>query len=226
MSVFQLGISIIALFLASIIFTVINWIFLSKLSFRISSLEKELEKKSSELATLKKERTSAAQVHGAPASAVRVPVHTESPVEQQAVMDGAIQIVRNVGGVFKTTTAEIMHASSENSSSDDLQAEDAAYRQSPAVKNGVVIPLFSPVVGGADFNRLYQSLVEIMKNRRDPQIAFDCAGIQALSDQELDYMEKLYRSLLSHKRSLVLVHCNDQLVALLQRKPLIAAIVR
>ena len=168
---------------------------------------KELEKKNSELDALKKERASTQQNKTAPA--VEVAVSTE-PLSQQGFADeNSIQVVRNVGGVFKPATVEGPYGPG-------VKAE----------KPAVIIPLFSPLTGGADFNTLYRALVEFMKSRRDPLIAFDCANISTLSDPDVDYIEKLYQSLLNHKRSLLLLNCSSALSALFQRRPLIAALVR
>jgi cell division protein FtsL len=89
-----------------------------------------------------------------------------------------------------------------------------------------VIPLFSPVAQGPDFNNLYAALIELLKSGENRLIGFDFGGIQFLNDGELEYLEKIYRSLASQKRSLVLLNCSGTLTALLQRRPPLATLVR
>jgi hypothetical protein len=228
MSVSQMFIAAIVLFLITTILTAINWALQSKISSRISALEKELEKKNSELDALKKERASTAPKHGAPAPSTGVSVQMEVPaVQQQALDDDTIQIMRNVGGIFQTATAGLPHASSPQSmSAAPPPVIKPAYQRSPADTTGVVIPLFSLAAQGADLNRLYQLLMEALKTRNDRLIVIDCAGVLQLSGQELDYIETLCRSLEGRKRSLVFQNCAPQLLALVQNRPPIAALVR
>jgi hypothetical protein len=97
----------------------------------------------------------------------------------------------------------------------------------PAANNApVVIALFSQASGGADFNLLYNNLIAALKTRTTQTIAFDCGGIQYLSDPELEYLEKIYRSLISQNRKLLLVNCSNELGDLLQRQPELASLIR
>jgi hypothetical protein len=103
----------------------------------------------------------------------------------------------------------------------------AAFQErQPPTGAGVVLPLFSAAAGRADFNLLYNTLMNTLKTRPDRTIAIDCSGVQTLGGQELDYLEKLHLSLKNQGRSLVFVHCAQNLAALLQCRSSLAASLR
>lgn len=90
-----------------------------------------------------------------------------------------------------------------------------AQQSSRAPAPGIVIPLFNRQTGEADFNALYGNLVTALKKSSCQSIAFDCGGIQYLSDGEIEYLEKIHRSLVSQGRHLHLVHCSKELKTIL-----------
>jgi hypothetical protein len=99
--------------------------------------------------------------------------------------------------------------------------------QAPVASNPpVVIALFSQAAGGLDFNAVYETLITVLKSQTTQSIAFDCGGIQFLSDPELEYLEKIFQSLVAQNRTLQLLNCCDALVDLLQRQPDLASLVR
>jgi hypothetical protein len=99
--------------------------------------------------------------------------------------------------------------------------------QAPAANNRpVVIALYSPASGSADFTILYNKLVATLKTHPNHTIAFDCGGIQYLSDLELEYLDKINQSLVSQNRYLLLVNCSNELGSLLQGRRELASLIR
>jgi hypothetical protein len=96
----------------------------------------------------------------------------------------------------------------------------------PAEDRTIVLPLFSPAAGGADFNGLYNQLIEALKIPSNQNIAFDCGGIQFLVDQEIEYFEKMCHSLVSQNRSLQILNCGSELRSLLQQNGRLASLIR
>ncbi|MBN1128110.1 MAG: hypothetical protein JXA71_03945 [Chitinispirillaceae bacterium] len=90
----------------------------------------------------------------------------------------------------------------------------------------VILQLLSPATGGADFNALYNNLMELIKSGSNQGIAFDCGGIQFLSDAEIEYLEKMCLSLVSQNRSTQIINCSDALRPLLQQRRQLAPFVR
>jgi hypothetical protein len=91
---------------------------------------------------------------------------------------------------------------------------------------GVTIQLFSRTSSAADLNFLYTSLMKILKTRTDRIIGIDCAGVQSLSDQEIEYLEKLCWSLKGQNREVVFSNCSSDLIVCLQRRPSLASLIR
>lgn len=241
-----------ALLVISVVFIVINLIYHVKITSRISNLEKDVDKKTLEFDALKKDRSagpSAARydtqldthtkVFEMPLSQVDQQTVEETPIEE-----GSIQIVRNVRGTFETTDTMIHdHEYPETPAEPEPIppqpktvtptfshaspfASIAAAKKPAPLPAGIVIPLFSKTAQGPDFNQLYKSLVDAMKTSGDASFAFDLSGIESLNDGEVEYLEKIYSSLESQRRSLVFLHCSGNLAALIRRRPHIAALIR
>jgi hypothetical protein len=274
MSVIHLFIAILFLLFLSILISVIDWILQSRLSTRITLLEKELEKKTLSFDALKKERASL-HAQARQTAAVDLSTHLDMPTEPQLIEDGEIRVMRNVRGTFAPVEEpaaptpqipdeqiEATHVESLRSYpmtqpfdsspiATDAYPEDTkrwqqGIRQSPgssrppATRSSrnhapqsrniseapVIIPIFSPESGAADFDALYNHLIAALKTSSNPTIAFDCGRIQYFSDPELDYIEKIYRSLVSQNRSLVLLNCSGELVTCLQQHSEISSLVR
>jgi len=177
------------------------------------------------------------------------PVFTETtpqPADENPIEEGSIQIVRNVGGTFETTektihgqdysdqsaaTGEsVVHPEVKTTPEQAPVQPPAAPALSQTPKSakpaeGVVIPLFSQVINGPDFNQLYKALVEALK-KSPATVTFDLANIESLSDGELDYLEKIKASLVNQHRPLALINCPGNLAALMQRRPAIASLIR
>lgn len=253
MPILYLFFAIIAVLVISIVFTVISLISHVKISSRINNLEKDIEKKTLEYDALKKERSTGQSTinRSSPldmsTKVFEIPDSQENqqPVEERPIEEGSIQIVRNVGGTFETTDTVInSHGYSEPQAVTGNAAaqwetkaaapKPVAAQSSPAqpakqrapLPAGCVIPLLSRTTGAPDFNQLYKSLVEALKNSPDPAVAFDFSGIESLNDGELEYLEKIDVSLASQGRLLEFLHCSGNLAALLQRHPKIAPLIR
>lgn len=252
MSILHLFFAIIALLVISVVFVVVNLVYHVKITSRLSNLEKDVEKKTLEFDALKKDRSAgpSAASHDA-----QLDTHTrvfempllqdvQQPVEDTPVDGGSIQIVRNVRGTFETTDTMIHdHAYPETPAEPEPIppqpktatppfshgspfASIAAVKKPAPPPARVVIPLFSKTAQGPDFNQLYQSLVEAMKTSVDSAFAFDLSGIDSLSEGELEYLEKIYSSLASQRRSLAFLHCSGNLAALIRQRPHIASLIR
>jgi len=253
MSILHLFFAIIALLVISIAFIMVNIIYHVKITSRLNNLEKDIEKKTFEFDALKKDRSAgqSAVHHDSP-----VDMHTkvfETPlsqsvqpqIEESPVEEDSIQIFRNVGGTFETTDtvihnnayAETPSGPVKVAAQPKIKAPPAAPSNAPvfspaSVKQpasppaGIVIPLFSRTAHGPDFNQLYKSLVDAMNTSADQAIAFDLSGIESLDDGELEYLEKIYLSLTSQRRSLFFLHCSGYLAALIRLRPQIAPLIR
>jgi hypothetical protein len=171
----------------------------------------------------------------APVSEERSPgLTTEMPIESTHV--------EAIGNVPVRKTAQAAAASPEDFPDDTKRwmqgVHPAAPRspapaarghdpQVPAANNApAVIALFSRASGGADFNVLYNNLIAALKTRSTQTIAFDCGGIQYLSGPEIEYLGKIYHSLVSQNRKLLLVNCSNELEALLQQQQELASLIR
>jgi hypothetical protein len=253
MSILHLFFAIIGVLLVSIAFIVVNLIYHLKITSRLNNLEKDIEKKTLEFDALKKDRPSG---HSTVRQEFQADMQTkvfemplsqsiQQPIEEDHVEEGSIQIVRNVRGTFETTDTVVLDQgySEAPDKTEDLAARpkikaasvapsDAPSFSPPLKKQtaspsaDIVIPLFSRMARGPDFNQLYQSLVDAMKTSADRTIAFDLAGIESLDDGELEYLEKIYLSLVSQRRSLVFLHCSGYLAALIRLRPQIAPLIR
>lgn len=254
MSILHLFFAIISVLLVSIAFMALNLFYHLKITSRVNNLEKDIEKKTLEFDALKKERStgqSAARFNTQADMSTKVfemPLtqEMEQPANEEAVEEDSIQIVRNVRGTFERTDTVIHnHGYLETPS----EPSDTSVRPTikspppaPAVRPiaaatkqaaaplpgaaGTIIPLFSAVIGGPDFNQLYKSLVEAMKSSGGPAFAFDLSGIESLNAGELEYLEKIYQSLAGQRRSLVFLHCSANLAAMIRHRPHLAPLIR
>lgn len=242
MSILHLFLVILGVLMIALVLTVINWIFQAKISSRIAAVEKELEKKTLELDSLRKEKATAA-ARAERASAVETVQPPEQPIQQQTIDEGAIQIVRNVRGTFSTASSysPVPPAAPYDGQPAATAPDDSTRRLSvirpeiprppvPPAGGGpaasTIIPLFSAARQGPDFTLLYDSLVAAMKTPDNRPIALDFSYINSLSDPELDYVEKICLLLAGQQRRLSFMCCSPALTEFLQRRPLIAALLR
>jgi hypothetical protein len=220
-----------------------------------------LEKKNLEFDVFKKERTATQAAPKAAAAALEMSDNIDMPLSQQTVEEGAIKIVRNVRGTFKTadapansyphsweteqqgegigsSTAETgtgtiedtkrwPPADRQKTTMDNTLRPKLAAAVSPATSEAdVVIPFFSQAAQGADFNFLNSAIVNVLKTRPDRTIFVSCAGVDLLSDPDLDYLEKICASIASQNRSLAFVQCGRNLAPLMMRRPSLASLVK
>ncbi|MBN2035348.1 MAG: hypothetical protein JW768_01270 [Chitinispirillaceae bacterium] len=120
MSIVTLFVAILGVLFISIVITVINWIFQSRLSARITLLEKELEKKTLEFDTLRKER-GGQPAQSEPRPFIDVPAQADMPLEQESIDDGSIKIFRNVRGTFAPAIEESVEATHVDDTDSGIQ---------------------------------------------------------------------------------------------------------
>jgi hypothetical protein len=204
-----------------------NWIFLSSLSVKISGLEDEIEKKTSEMEAYKKERLASEgpQDRGNQQSAdkARHAAYPESGDQQ-------IEIVRNVrGGGFENYDAEAGNASApepERATAPDEQSDvlDVVDESASSPRSGeVTLALFSNAKKDTDFTAAWKQLMLVLQDRRTSRIAIDFSNVMFLYDRELLYLEKFRDVILRAGGTVSFVNCEAELVAILQKNPLLAA---
>ena len=153
------------------------------------------------------------QIESTPiATAGNVPAHTASPAAAAPTDDFPDDTKRWQQGV---------HFDASRSPSPAVTPQVPPMNDTP-----VVITLFSQASGGADFNALYDKLIAALKIRSTQSIAFDCGGIQYLNGPELEYLGKIYQSLIAQNRTLQLVNCSRELEGLLQQQQNLASLIR
>nr|MCU0609772.1 hypothetical protein [Chitinispirillaceae bacterium] len=196
MSATVLLVVIIVVLIAAAAVSVTAMVFQSHNTARVNAMERELEEKTLEFLALKKERATAKAAAKAPAPIVDdTPVDTD--IAQQRINDGNIQITRNVRGNFQSGDSDAGHAAPVSPARPAAPVYPAPSPAAPPALPGAAVPLFSGEIQGPDLNMVYQSLLSIMETGRPHMITLNCAGVDFLSDPELDYLFQVYSSLVS-----------------------------
>jgi anti-anti-sigma regulatory factor len=219
--------------LITIFLGISNWILLSSLSTKISKLEDEIEKKTSELETLKKERQALAhfQLKGNQQS-------REGPDQDSGNESGSqqIEIVRNIrGGGFenydeKANYPQTLPPEQGNESPFAPPAESAASEQqsdvldvvdetAAASRNAITLFLFSNAKKDTDFTAAWKQLIEILQTRPASRIAIDFSNVLFLYDRELAYLAKFRDAVLQSGGTIAFVNCEAELTAIMQKNP-------
>jgi hypothetical protein len=219
--------------LVTIFLGISNWIFLASLSTKISQLEDEIEKKTSELETLKKERQSGSslQFKGNQQSTDRI--------DQEGYSDSGsqqIEIVRNIRGEgFENYDKDAGHdheypqtppaaeaaAAEQQSDVLDVVDENAAASRSDTI----TLPLFSNAKKDTDFATAWKHLVEILQSRPTSRIAIDFSNVMFLYDRELLYLEKFRDTILQSGGTVIFVNCETELKENVRKNPGLARYV-
>ncbi len=217
--------------LITIFLGISNWSYLSSLSAHITKLEDEIEKKSSEFETLKKERQSQA-------AAAKQNEFTESPIpsEAQYTHDESpkIEIVRNVrGGGFENFDVQSSHQPAHESATPNIFSQpsnnqsqqgdvlDVVDESSNTTKGADIIELalYSNAKKDTDFSAAWKRLAEILQNNAAPHIALNFANVMFLYDRELQYLEKFKDVILQSGGRMSFINCDAELSAALKNKP-------
>ena len=117
-----LFIIIIFVMAVSIIIAVVDWIYLATLASNSSILEQEVEKKSQEFDTLRKERAAAQSLSQNPAAVIVATDPLDIPALSVDPEEQTIQIVRNVRGNFEPSSSFTDTPAEENGDSPHIAA--------------------------------------------------------------------------------------------------------
>jgi hypothetical protein len=223
---FLIGTGFLALL--TIFLGISNWVLLSSLSSKISTLEDEIEKKTLELENLKKERNAAGAnsfVNDQGQEKTGQPGYADTSTQQ-------IEIVRNVrGGGFENYDADAATApqpalqpvpqhpdqAGSVTQSDILDVVD----ESPGTSRTktVRLSLFSNAKKDTDFPAAWKRLAEILPGCPNPDVVIDFINVMFLYDRELQYLEKFREVVQQGGGTLTFVNCEAELVAILQKNP-------
>jgi hypothetical protein len=227
---FFTGAGLIALL--TILLGISNWVFLSSISTKISGLEDEIEKKTSELESLKKDRlaTGGAQAKGNQQSMAKIAQAEYSDSGSQQ-----IEIVRNIrGGGFENYDAQADHAPGAGEEPLQMQASGAAgnapEQQSDVLdvvdegtaaqrQDIITLSLFSNAKKDTDFAAAWKRLSEVLQNVSSPRIEIDFGNVMFLYDRELSYLEKFLTVVLQAGGTITFVNCEAELSATLRNNP-------
>lgn len=224
--------------LLTVILGISNWVFLSSISAKISGLEDEIEKKTSELEAYKKERQAGndfqARVSQQPADRASETGYPESG-------DQEIKIVRNVrGGGFENYDSESAaapqpapeppaqqaHPVGPEPTGPEVQSDvlDVVDDRPAAPSSGTItLTLYSNAKKDTDFNTAWKQLAQILQSRKSPRIAIDFNNVMFLYDRELLYLKKFRNVILNAGGTVAFVNCEAELIGILQKSPLLFA---
>ena len=161
---------IVFLSFISIFLGILNWFQLVSTSSQISILEDEMEKKTKEFDTLKKERQPLQQHSFSQAIQQRGNMDNNLQSSLPEAQNPPIEVVRNVGSGFQSinafsgndTPSEISPLTG-NQSSDVLDIVEAGFPQASRERNvraGIEITLYSSTKKDTDFSSAWKKLVE------------------------------------------------------------------
>jgi len=216
--------------LVTIFLGISNWIYFSSLSNLINRLEDEIEKKSSEFETIKKERQ-------AIIASIKQNQFAEipSPAGPQFANDESpkIEIVRNVrGGGFENfdvphskpeiqVPGNFSHAATDQSSRQQGDVLDVIDDPSGGAKatDVIALALYSNAKKDTDFSAAWKRLAEILQNNTAPHIAVNFANVMFLYDRELQYLDKFRDVILQSGGKISFINCDRDLAATIRKKP-------
>ena len=283
---------IIFVLVLSVVLSIVDWIYLTSLSSKCLFLEGEIEKKTTEFDSLKREKYSS---DISPSGSISViesnePLTTDS-VQQTNSAEDTIQIVRNIRGNFEQSehfthsienfeTPSQPHPStlqnhtlsvsqalptletkqvfpyhsekSENNQDDESTApqsqpdtfgepkNDRLYDDTlncsqtpspiqtspPNTETDILCPLYSPTLRDADFQFLWKQITEVLKVRQKPLITIDFTNINFIYDKEMDYLEKINYLIADQGGILHFINCDNELLTLFQKKPLLYSLTK
>lgn len=237
----------------SFILTIIAFVILSSLTSKTTLLEREIDKRSAEFDNFRKELSSNKHAPAASVIESNEPIITTQQ-ETSISNEDTIQIFRNVRSGFENSSAapsepapelqtepvqtptpvEITPKGRAQVFSEPVEQEDeppqppptVAYEQPrETIQRKFTLPLYSDTTKDADFQTLWKNITLILQNNSGAHISIDFSHINFLYDKEMDYLEKM-NYLISNQRSrLSLVHCEQELLALIDRKPHLRTII-
>jgi hypothetical protein len=216
-----------------------NWVFLSSLSSKISGLENEIEKKTSELEALKKERPASGSPH---TKEHQQSMERIAQAEYPDTGSQQIEIVRNIrGGGFENYDSQAGHASENQGEPLQMQTPasaggvapeqqsdvlDIVDESAPAPRPDVItLSLFSNAKKDTDFAAAWKRLSEVLQNVPSPRIAIDFSNVMFLYDRELSYLEKFRDVVLQAGGTIFFVNCEPELSSALQKNPRLSSFV-
>ena len=195
-------ISLIVFFSAvSILLGIINWIYLSSTSSKMSVLEEEIEKKAKEFDAIKKEKLQQTQSRGENIGPADNFDRSASSAGQE---NPSIEIVRNVRAEFRQP----------GPSADILDVVDDTSQISPQAGlkgNEIEITLYSKSKKDTDFAAAWQKLTQLLPVTSAAHVKINFINVMFLYEKELQYLEKiLYVVSKEHGRA-TFINCHPEL---------------
>jgi hypothetical protein len=208
--IFFIGAGFLALL--TIFLGISNWVLLSSLSAKISSLEDDIEKKTLELEAFKKERQATGDASAREGQSMEGPDqggYPQTPSQQ-------IEIVRNVrGGGFENYDAQSPQMPAQQSDVLDVVDEPPATARS----NAMTLSLYSNAKKDTDFAAVWKRLSELLPGNPAPRVAIDFSNVMFLYDRELQYLEKFRDVVMQAGGTIAFVNCEAELAAILSTNP-------
>mgnify|MGYP001587475544 CR=1 FL=1 len=226
---------IVFLSLISIFLGVLNWFQLASTSSQISILEDEMEKKTKEFDTLKKDRQPLQQrsfLQGAQRGNMDNSLQSSLPEAQNP----PIEVVRNVGSGFQSinafsgngTPSEISPIDG-NQSTDVLDIVEQGFPQASRerdVRAGIEIALSSSTKKDPDFSSAWKKLVAQLPLAPNSHVIVDFKNIMFLYEKELRYLEKIRDIVEKERGTIVFVNCHPELKTLIAAHPALARFIK
>ncbi len=91
--------------------------------------------------------------------------------------------------------------------------------QQPTSDTSITIPLYSQANQDADFNTLWNKLKQTLTTSPHLQINIDFKDVLFLYDKEIEYLQKIHKTVEIHQGKLSFIHCSLELAAILGNDP-------
>lgn len=249
-----LFISVISIVSLSFILNIVAFVILGSLTSKTNLLEREIDKRSAEFDNFRKELSTNKHAPAASVIESNEPIITTQQ-ETSISNEDTIQIFRNVRSGFENSNAApseppppepqpetvLMPAPVEIAAKGRAQVfsepveqveeqpqpqPSVAYEQPRApAQRKFTLPLYSDTTKDADFQTLWKNITLILQNNSGAHISIDFSHINFLYDKEMDYLEKMNYLIANQRGRLSLVHCEQELLALIDRKPHLRTII-
>jgi hypothetical protein len=207
---------IILLAIVSIFFGILNWVKLTSNSLKISIVEEEIEKKTKEFDSLKKER----QVTIRQVSDPLVIKESADNLSHSSLItepsNAPIQVVRNYPYGFQTVGID----NKQQSEVLDIIDENNANPPHNHIGNEAIeIILFSETKKDTDFISAWKTLSENLSAGNRPNFIINFQNVMFLYEKELTYLEKMYEIVMKAHGTIKLRHCHRELLLFLSTRP-------
>jgi hypothetical protein len=110
-------------------------------------------------------------------------------------------------------------------SSDDNVLDIVGDNHLSAKNKPILLSLYSESSKDADFASLWQKTSSILSSNPTPEIEIDFTGISFLYNKEFDYLEKIRSIITTPGGRLTIVHCDPEVVSLMNNHPNLIKII-